>query len=128
MAIPGNVEQWGTYWADLEPTVGSEQGGDRRPVLVVSNNGFNSRFSVVTVLPLTKATGKTRKVYPFEVLLPAAKAGNPEDNIVMPPQIRTIAKSRLLERVGLLDDPELRREVEDRILDHLGITLEDVND
>ena len=123
-----NIQQWDTYWADLDPSVGSEQGGDSRPVLVVSNDGFNARFAVVTVLPLTKATGKGRKVYPFEVLLPASTAGNPEDTIIMPQQIRTVSKMRLTGRMGALSDKQIRRAVEDKMLDHLGISLDEADD
>jgi mRNA-degrading endonuclease toxin of MazEF toxin-antitoxin module len=56
--------------------------------------------------------------------LPANTAGNNLDSIIMPQQIRTISKSRLLESLGVLTDAALRAEVEDRMLDHLGISLE----
>ena len=125
MAYIGPVVQWELYSADLNPSVGREQGGESRPVLVVSNDGFNAAFDVVTVLPLTKLEGKKRRVYPFEVLLPANAAGNPLESIVMPQQIRTIARTRLLSRIGMLADGALRRDIEDRILDHLGISLDE---
>lgn len=121
MAHRGPVHQWEIYDADLEPSAGSEQRAARRPVLVVSNDGYNKYFETVTVLPLTKTANKARRVYLFEVLLPAAAAGNALESIVMPQQIRTIAKLRLLKRLGTLTDVALRREVEDRILDHLGV-------
>jgi mRNA interferase MazF len=124
MAYLGSVLQWELFDADLNPSVGREQGGDSRPVLIVSNDGFNKAFDVVTVLPLTKTEGKKRQVYPFEVVLPSQLAGNPRESIVMPQQIRTISKHRLLARVGQLVDPQLRTEIEDRILDHLGINLD----
>lgn len=41
----------------------------------------------------------------------------------MPQQIRTISTRRLLSRIGQLEGVALRREIEDRILDHLGISL-----
>lgn len=125
MAYVGPVHQWETFWVDLEPSVGSEQGGDRRPALVVSNDGFNTRANVVTVLPITKAEGKKRPVYPFEVHLPADAAGNPLDSIIMPQQIRTVSKLRLLDRIGSLTDAQLRYEIEEKILEHLGISLDD---
>ena len=124
MAHRAAVRQWELYDADLEPVVGREQGGASRPVLVVSNDAYNAHFETVTVLPLTKAANKARRVYPFEVLLPGGAAGNALESIVMPQQIRTIAKSRLRTRLGLLSDAALRREIEDRMLDHLGIGFE----
>lgn len=120
----GPVSRWELFWVDLEPAVGSEQRGDRRPALVVSNDGFNTHFDVVTIVPLTGSRGKRRKVYPFEVLLPPGVAGNPEDSIVMPQQIRTISKMRLLEPMGFLSDPGLQAEIENRLLEHLGIEFE----
>lgn len=120
----GSLAQWELVWVDLEPRQGSEQRGSRRPALVISNDGFNAHFDVVTVIPLTKARGKKRKVYPFEVLLPRGMAGNPEDSIVMPHQIRTISRLRILEPIGLLADPGLQAEIENRLLEHLGIDFE----
>ena len=125
MVWHGPVRRWELYTADLDPSVGREQAGDNRPVLILSNDGFNRTFDVVTVLPLTKQGGKRRSAYPFEVLLPAGRAGNSLDSIVMPQQLRTISKSRLLKRLGLLEDVGYRREIEDRVLDHLGISFEE---
>lgn len=124
MAHVGAVLRWELYKADLDPSVGREQGGEGRPVLVVSNDGFNRTFDVVTVLPLTNTADKIRTVYPFEVVLPAGEAGNSLESIVMPQQIRTISKMRLMARLGDLSNSDIRREVEDRMLDHLGIGLE----
>ena len=125
MAYVGAVRQWELYWADLEPTVGSEMEGERRLVMVVSNDGFNRKFPVVTVVPLTKLEGKERKPYPFEVLLPKKAAGNPLDSLVQPFQVRTISKIRFLEpAIGILTDANIREEIEDRLLDHFGITFD----
>ena len=44
--------QWSMVFAELDPVRGSEQKG-RRPVLVVSNEAFNSSVPNVTVLPLS---------------------------------------------------------------------------
>ena len=124
MAFVGAVLQWDLFEANLDPSLGREQGGKSRPVLIVSNDGFNKVFDVVTVLPLTKTDGKKRRVYPFEIVMPGHLAGNPLESIIMPEQIRTISKNRLLSRIGQLEDVALRREIEDRILDHLGINLD----
>ncbi|MGH7554122.1 MAG: type II toxin-antitoxin system PemK/MazF family toxin [Longimicrobiales bacterium] len=124
MAHRGPVSRWELYWVDLDPKVGSEQGGESRPALVISNDGFNSQFTVVTVIPLTKLEDKRRKVYPFEVLLPKEIVGTGWESIAMPQQIRTISKMRLLERIGVLADGNLQTAIENRLLEHLGIEFE----
>jgi mRNA interferase MazF len=123
MAHLGAVRRWEIYWVDLELSVGSEQGGERRPAVVVSNDGFNHHFDVVTVVPMTKREGKKRRVYPFEVLAPDM-VGTGRESILMPQQIRTISKRRLLERTGELDDHAIRIDLENRLLEHLGIDFE----
>jgi mRNA interferase MazF len=125
MAYLGAVGQWDVFWADLDPAVGSEQAGESRPVLVVSNNGANSFFRVVTVVPLTKLEGKGRKVKRFEVELPKGIVGNDYTSIALPFQIRTIDKKRLLEKVGHLTDQGARDRLEKGILEHLGIAFDD---
>jgi mRNA interferase MazF len=124
MAYSGAVKQWEFYWADLDFPVGSEQGGDRRPVLVVANNGFNDASTLTTIVPLTKLEGKQRKVYAHEVLLPEEVLGTGVRSIVMPQQIRTISKARLLERIGTLDNAEKQEEIVKRLLEHLDIEFE----
>src|SRR5438105_4808780 len=88
----GPVRRWDVFWADLEPAVGHEQKGPSRPVIVVSNDGFNAApFRLVTVVPSTKREGKLRSVYPFEVELPKGTLTSGHASIVMPHQIRTIS-------------------------------------
>jgi mRNA interferase MazF len=94
---------------DLDPVVGSEQAG-RRPVLVVSREVANAALPVVTVVPLTTRK-KGRRVYPNEALLPAGTAKLKRDSIAMAHQIRTIAKSRLRSRIGIIESNELRAAV-----------------
>lgn len=118
------VKRWEFYWADLDFPVGSEQGGKRRPVLVVSNDGFNAASQLVTILPLTKLEGKKRKVYEHEVLLEEAVVNTGFASIVMPQQIRTISKDRLLERITALRDPDKQDEIVNRLLEHLDIEFE----
>lgn len=117
------IRRWDLYRANLNPVVGHEQAGTR-PVLVVSNDGFNRAAGVVTIVPLTRQAGKMRRVYPYEVLLPERIAGNPVASILMPHHIRTVSKDRLLERLGTLIDPLLQEEIENRLLEHLGIDFE----
>jgi mRNA interferase MazF len=109
---------------DFNPIVGSEQGGSHRPALVISGDRFNEHFPIVTVLPLTGTRGKRRRVYPFEVVLVRHMAGNPEESIVMPQQIRTVSKTRLRGRLGRLTSESIRQSIERRLLEHLAIEFE----
>ena len=124
MAHVGAVARWDLFWADLDPAVGTEQGVAHRPVLVISNDGFNAAFTVVTIIPFTKAEGKRRRVYSFEVLVPRGIVTAAHTSILMPQQIRTIAKARLHNRIGALNDASLQAEIESRVLEHLGIAFE----
>lgn len=112
------------FWADLEPSVGSEQGGGSRPVIVVSNDGVNKFLDVITVVSATKREGKARKPYTFEVLLPKGAITEKHETIVMPQQIRSISKKRLRERIGSLKDEKLQTAIEDRLLEHLDMGFE----
>jgi len=124
LAFVGRVRRWDVFWADLQPSVGSEQGGGRRPVVVVSNDGFNAAMNTVTVLLLTQLEGKRRKPYAFEVMLPPGTLDKRLSSIVMPHQIRTISKTRLIEVMSRVEDRALREEIEDRLLEHLAILFE----
>lgn len=79
------------YYADLNPTVGSET-AKRRPVLLVSNNANNRAGSTVTILPITS---NVSRVYPFEVLIQPQDSGLPKPSKVQAQQIRTISIQRL---------------------------------
>lgn len=111
--------QWSVFMVELDPVVGSEQAG-RRPVVVVSREVANAVLPVVTVVPLTTRR-KNRRVYPNEALLPAGTAKLKRDSIAMAHQIRTLSKSRLRRRVGVIDAPELRAAVREALLVQLDL-------
>lgn len=125
MAYRGRVYRREMYWADLEPHVGTEQAGERRPVLVVSNDDANAAFGTVTVIPLTKLEGKGRSPRFFEVTLPGGTVPNGFTSLALPHQIRSISKARLLERIGELELNDARHDVECGILVHLGIEFDE---
>jgi mRNA interferase MazF len=94
------------YYADLNPTVGSEI-NKRRPVLIVSNDANNRAASTITVLPLTS---KVDRVYPFEILLSPKDSGLPLPSKAQAQQIRTISKERVTGSVvGTLSAINLRK-------------------
>lgn len=125
MAYIGPVRRWDTFWADLEPGVGREQKGKRRPVIVISNDGFNAAFEMVTVVSMTPLEKKKRKVYQFEVVLPAGTVTPEWSSIVLMHQIRSISKLRLLEPIGSITDETQRGQIESRLLEHLDILFEE---
>lgn len=87
------------YYADLNPTIGSET-QKIRPVLIVSNNANNAAATTITVVPITS---NTAKVYPFEVLLTKDQSELPKESKAQCHQIRTISKLRIQgKRVGQL--------------------------
>ena len=90
----------------------------------MSNDEFNRRFPALTVVTLTRLEGKTRKIYPTEVVLPASTVGNEYTPLAQTFQIRTISPERLLDRAGRLDDKLLREKVELALVAHLGIVLD----
>ena len=124
MAYIGPVRRWDVFRADLGAAGGQEQKGASRSVIVVSNDGFNATFRMATVIPMTRLSGKRRRVYPFEVQLPAGVVKGGDASIVMPHQIRSISTSRLLDRIGAVHDTWHRIEIENRMLEHLGIEFE----
>lgn len=94
------------YTAQLDPVVGSEQGG-RRPVLVVQNDQGNRFSPTVIVLALTSQLQKAR--LPTHVTIRAEQTGLTRDSVAMAEQIRTLDKKRLGERIGRLPEEEMRR-------------------
>jgi len=93
------------YRADLNPVVGSEQGG-MRPVLVVQNNVGNRYSPTVIVAAVTSRIHKAK--LPTHIELAAGACGLDRDSVVLCEQVRTIDKARLCERLGMLDDKQMR--------------------
>jgi len=103
----------------LDPVIGSEQ-GRTRPVLVISEEEINQILPVVNVLPIT--SGKPgRRIYPNEVLIPAAISGLELESIVLCYQIRTLDKRRLMRVMGKIDDLEFQEGIIDALSFQLGM-------
>ncbi len=83
------------FYADLRPTVGSEQAGIR-PVLVIQNDISNRLSPTVVVCALTSQ--RKRPQLRSHVLLPDGEGRAP--SVLLVEQLRTIDKRRLLRRVG----------------------------
>ena len=87
------------YYADLNPVVGSEQGGIR-PILNIQNNIGNRHSPTVIVAAITS---KKKVTMPTHISLTATKELQ-MDSVVLLEQIRTIDKRRLKGYIGALDE------------------------
>ena len=84
------------FYADLDPVIGSEQGGVR-PVLVVQNDVGNLHSPTVIIAAIT--TKLTKHRLPTHVFLAAADSGIAKNSMILLEQVRTIDKHRLRQRV-----------------------------
>jgi len=85
----------GEVWlAALDPTVGSEI-QKTRPCLIISPDELNAHLRTAVVAPMTTGSRSA----PFRV--PIHFKGR--DGLVLPDQIRTLEKARLVKRMGRTD-------------------------
>lgn len=89
------MKRYELYWARLDPVEGSKI-GKTRPCVIVSDDLRNSALSTVVVCPLTSVV-RPRWRTRLQVRCAGAKADICAD------QIRTVAKSRLIRRIGALE-------------------------
>jgi len=92
----------GIYWADLNPVIGSEQGG-LRPVLILSHNVFNERSGTVIAVALTSQL--QRAGYPLTFELGSTRL--PKKSWVKISQIRTLSVKRIRKKISKVSDEEL---------------------
>ncbi len=111
--------RWDVYLANLDPTIGSEQ-GKTRPVMIISEDQINQLLPVVNVLPITSRKA-ARKVYPNEALVPKGVGGLTKDSIVLSYQIRTLDKKRLIKKLGTIDSVERQENILEALFFQLGI-------
>jgi mRNA interferase MazF len=95
--LRGNI-----YWADLNPVIGSEQGG-LRPVLVLSHNVFNERSGTVIAVALTSQPQRAG----FPLTLELAEKNLPKKSWVKISQIRTLSTKRIGKKIATASDEEL---------------------
>ena len=100
------------YWADLVPRSGSEQTG-RRPVLLVSHDGFNEipAWRSIIVVPITTSASQAKRG-PTVVELPSGAAGLSKTSFAICHQVTTLDRAKLTRRLGAMSS-EVLREVED---------------
>ena len=100
------VQRGDMFYADLTPSVGSEQDGIR-PILIIQNDTGNKHSQTVIVAIITSKL-MTKAKLPTHCHV-KAQQGLGRDSLVLLEQIRTLDKKRLLEYIGSLNDESMRR-------------------
>lgn len=112
----------GQIWhVDLDPVRGSEA-DKHRPAIIVSNDAANSTAEqlgrgVLTVVPVSS---NLRRVYPFQVLLPADETGLRVDSKALAEQVRSVDAQRLTKHVATVPLP-LMAALDDALRLHLSL-------
>jgi len=101
-------------WADLSPTRGREQAG-QRPVLVLSHDIFNERSGTVIAVALTSQEPRAG----FPLTLESGARGLPKRSWIKISQIRTLANERIGRRLARASAEEVARVV-DGLFEILG--------
>ncbi len=109
--------QRGEVWlADLDPSFGHEQGG-QRPVLVLSIDAFNAgRSGLAVVLPITS---RVRRL-PLHVPVNPPEGGLRLPSAILCDAVRSIDQRRLIDCWGMVDAPTMAL-VEDALRHLLGL-------
>lgn len=100
-------------WADLDPTRGSEQAGNR-PIVILSEDVFNARSGTVIAMAITSQP--PRAGFPLTLELTNTKL--PNRSRVKISQVRTLAVERIGKKIGSVTPEEL-----DRLLEGLNEIL-----
>lgn len=101
------MRQGEIWYANLNPTKGSEQAG-LRPVVVVSGNLLNQHLNIVIVVPLTT---KVKRYKGNPVLMPTQTNGLQTESEMLVFHIRSVSKDRLVRKIGNIESSELDRAV-----------------
>lgn len=102
------------YWADLVPRSGSEQTG-RRPVIVISHDGFNQApsWKSMIVVPISTSTAQGKRGLTV-VEIPGGAAGLPRTCFAVCHQVTTLDRAKLSKKLGELSS-EILRDVEEAL-------------
>ena len=98
-----SIKRGDIYYADLNPVIGSEQGGVR-PVLVVQNDVGNACSSTLVVAAITSKMNKLD--IPTHILI---KEGLNTESVVLLEQLRAVDKLRLKNYITTLNKDTMKR-------------------
>ncbi len=94
-------------WADLDPTRGHEQSG-QRPVLILSADVFNERSGTVIAVALTSQPQRAG----FPLTLELAATQLPKPSWVKISQIRTLSVERIGRKLGAVTPEEVTKVID----------------
>lgn len=114
------VKRGDLYWADLVPRSGSEQSG-RRPVLLISHDGFNQslNWQSLIVIPVTT---QMKRQGPTTVYLPVGTGSLNRESLALGHQITTLDRTKIADRIGSLP-ATLLAQVEQAVLNAVSIKI-----
>lgn len=87
-----SIKKGDIYYANLDPTIGSEQGGIR-PVIILQNNQGNKCSPTVLIAPLTKKDNNKTKI-PTHINI-CKNEFIKHDSIILLEQIKVIDKKKI---------------------------------
>lgn len=94
-------------WADLDPSRGREQAG-QRPVLILSHDVFNERSGTVIAVALTSQEPRAG----FPLTLESAARDLPKRSWIKISQIRTLSTERIGRLITRASEEELAKTIE----------------
>ncbi|MBO3733354.1 type II toxin-antitoxin system PemK/MazF family toxin [Glycomyces niveus] len=109
------------YLVDFEPARGSEV-DKARPAILVSNDGANRQAErlgrgVLAVVPMTS---NIKRVFPFQVRIPATSTGLDHDSKAQAEQVKAVDFDRFFHQVGSVS-AEYMAQVDDALRVHLDL-------
>jgi mRNA interferase MazF len=112
--VADHPEQGDVFWADPDPTRGSEE-AKSRPFAIVSVDELNrSPLRLSLAVPLTRTDFSS----PLHVAISPPEGGLREQSFAMPEQLRAVSHDRLVRRLGRLHPATL-----ERLLRHCRVLL-----
>jgi len=101
-----DINRGDVFYADLNPVIGSEQGGVR-PVVVIQNDIGNKYSPTVIVAAITSKINKAK--LPTHVEIAANSSQLDKDSVILLEQIRTLDKKRLQRKVTSLEKNTIKK-------------------
>ena len=100
------IKRGSIFLANIEPVKDREQGG-LRTVLIIQNDTSNKHSPVTIIAAITSKIFD--KEYPTNVFMRKQESGLDKDSTILLNQIRTIDSTRLIKKIGLLDNFTMKK-------------------